>query len=135
MGISSYEGLVECIYHYCNNNNITSANISGFIKQCCLDVLEKTADDRDGIIVLKRDCRVESFDSVKLYNSIANASDEIGEPLTRSDINNIVLAVKKRLEITGRHVIFSSTIRNAVLDALVDFGYKKVRDSFENYII
>lgn len=133
MDNKSYEELIAHIISFCKDNNIGTENMSSFIKKCCLDVLERMTDSNSDFSVLKKDCRVEAFDSSKLYNSIANASDEIGEPLNSSDIKSVISKVQKQLETSKKRIVSSLAIRQAVLDALMYFGHKGVYNNFKNF--
>jgi len=76
---------------------------------------------------------IEVFDEQKLSISIANASDEIKEPLTTDDITNIARTVVHKLQDTHKKLIDTATIRNIVLETLMQLGFEHVYANYKYY--
>lgn len=133
MDNNAYEHLIGLVVEFFRNKGIEASEAWQTLGKCRKDVLEKLLETKTGFFVLKRDGRIESFSSEKLYTSIANASDEISEPLNKSDIDNIVRAVVSSFGRTHYKVIESETIRQIVLDSLENMGFRKVQENFKKY--
>ncbi|HHW31622.1 MAG TPA: hypothetical protein GXX20_08120 [Clostridiaceae bacterium] len=133
---SVYEQLVNFIVEICKSKNIKAPEAAELFERLRIDVLEKLLENSNVFYVLKNDGRLEVFDEEKLFISIANASDEINQPLTKSDINNVVaMIVNSAVNGNNRsRIITSKKIRKAVLESLNNMGFQNVGRSFSNYI-
>ena len=128
---SRYNDLVDYVYDYCNNNMVKPNQISEFMEELKLDVLEKYFDAVPGTYVLKKNGSVENFDQEKLYLSIGAASDTIDEPLTNSDIHNIVIKSLKALEKGRVNIIPAPLIRHEIMNSMKKLGFDDVYDKYK----
>lgn len=135
MSREQYEELVDYIYGYCNKNMIKPNDVSSFMDELKLNVLEKYFDSVPDTYVLKKNGTVEKFDQEKLYISIGAASDSIDEPLTSSDIHNIVVRALKSLEKGRVNIIPTYLIRRRVLEAMKELGFDDVYNKYRNTTI
>ncbi|SEF91811.1 ATP cone domain-containing protein [Caloramator fervidus] len=83
--------------------------------------------------VLKKDGRVEDFNKDKIMVSIQNASDDVKEPLTLSDVENVVNEVEKRIKQFNKVEVTSYEIRLLVIDVLNNLGFKEVAKAYKDF--
>ena len=76
--------------------------------------------------VIKQDGRLENFDLSKIKTSIYRASDDAGQPLNESDIENLARSIEKALKNYQKDNIHSNIIQNFVLRELEKQGFKIV---------
>ncbi|KYH34303.1 transcriptional repressor NrdR [Clostridium tepidiprofundi DSM 19306] len=82
--------------------------------------------------VLKRSGELQDFDFGKLEASIARASDDVKEPFTMSDVENISHGVLKRLMSMDKEVIGSNEISEAVLSELQKNNFTDLAQTYIN---
>jgi len=76
--------------------------------------------------IIKKDGRAEEFNTSKIKNSVLNASTEINEPLTDSDLKIIEKEVLSILKVLNREETSSYEIFAIVLKGLSRLGFKGV---------
>ncbi|MDO6354332.1 ATP cone domain-containing protein [Caloramator sp. CAR-1] len=84
--------------------------------------------------VIKKDGRVEEFYKDKIITSIENASDDVKEPLTMSDVENVVREVEKNLLNLNKKEVTTHEIRQVTIEVLKNFGFNDVAEAYENFI-
>lgn len=130
----TYEELIDYLYEYCNHNMVKPDKIQGLLYKCQLDILTRYFETSRNTYVLKRNGLVERFDDEKLNLSIGQASDAIEEPLTLSDIHNVVTKAMHKLKDKYEKIIPTTDIRSEVLVALDELGFHDVYCKYEEYI-
>ncbi len=75
--------------------------------------------------VIKQDGRLEDFDLNKIKTSIYRASDDAGEPLNSSDIENLARNIKKEI-VNHQEDIHSYLIQSLVLGEIERSGFHSV---------
>lgn len=83
--------------------------------------------------VIKRDGRLQDFNIKKIMISLEISSDEIGQPLNNSDIDNIARDIF--LEIESRKIdnIPSVVIRDIVTKQLSKYGFVEIAKHYNEY--
>jgi transcriptional regulator NrdR family protein len=76
--------------------------------------------------VIKQDGKLQNFDLSKIKTSISRASDDAGQPLNESDIENLARGVEKALKNYEKDNIHSNIVQNFVLRELEKAGFKIV---------
>lgn len=76
--------------------------------------------------IIKNDGRIEEFNVSKIKHSVLNASTEINEPLTDSDLKIIEKEVSSILKVLNRKETSSYEIFAIVLKVLSKLGFKGV---------
>ena len=76
--------------------------------------------------IIKIDGRIEEFNISKIKHSVLNASTEINEPLTASDLKIIEKEVFSILQVLGRERTSSYEIFAIVVKILNKMGFKGV---------
>lgn len=84
--------------------------------------------------VIKKDGRVEEFYKDKIITSIENASDDVKEPLTMSDVENVVREVEKNLLNLNKKEVTTHEIRQVIIEVLKNFAFNDVAEAYENFI-
>ncbi|CCJ34651.1 ATP cone domain-containing protein [Caloramator australicus] len=84
--------------------------------------------------VIKKDGRVEEFYKDKIITSIENASDDVKEPLTMSDVENVVREVEKNLLNLNKKEVTTHEIRQVIIEVLKNFGFNDVAEAYKNFI-
>jgi len=128
----SYNTLVQNMVEYLGKNNVKVKQIPTLISKYERDVLNEFLKGSKEVYILKNNGEIEDFDHEKLFLSIANASDEIKEPLTSGDIHSIVNEAIKIFLSKNTPVISSCEIREAVLRALKKLGFLDIYKSYRN---
>lgn len=76
--------------------------------------------------IIKNDGRVEEFNTSKIKHSVSNASTEINEPLTDSDLKIIEKEVLDILKVLNREETSSYEIFAIVIKVLSKLGFERV---------
>ncbi|MCX7904592.1 MAG: ATP cone domain-containing protein [Caloramator sp.] len=84
--------------------------------------------------VLKKDGRIEEFYKDKIITSIENASDDVKEPLTLSDVENVVHEVEKILYNLNKKEVTTHEIREVIILVLKNFGFHDVAEAYKNFM-
>jgi transcriptional regulator NrdR family protein len=130
-----YDQLVDLIVELCKSKDIKAPEAADLFERFRVDVLERLLEGLRGYYVLKNDGRLEKFDKEKLYISIANASDEINQPLNKSDIDNVVnMAINNIVNLNNHKIVTSKSIRKAVVNSLNNMGFQNVSRNFSGYV-
>lgn len=130
---NTFEDLKNLLINFFVNNNISPEDAFVIMRDVNKAVVEKLLEKQEGFFVIKKSGHIEKFDEQKLSISIANASDDIKEPLTTGDISNIVRTVVHKLEETHKKLVDSSKIRSIVLETLMQFGFEHVYANYKYY--
>ena len=80
--------------------------------------------------IIKKDGRIEQFNISKIRHSVLNASTEINEPLTDSDLKIIEKEVFSTLKVLNREKTSSYEIFAIVLKVLGKLGFKEICKSY-----
>jgi Oxygen-sensitive ribonucleoside-triphosphate reductase len=80
--------------------------------------------------IIKNDGRIEEFNMSKIRHSVLNASTEINQPLTDSDLKIIEKEVFSTLKVLNREKTSSYEIFAIVLKVLSKLGFKGVCKSY-----
>lgn len=121
--------IVENTKNYLLENRVDKKEALQILDDIKIDVME--AYVLQGFYVLKKKNLLQKFNHDKLYNSIANASDEIGKPMTKSDIESVIKRVNKYQEETGKNLISAVKIREIVVNTLEEYGYYDISEHYE----
>ncbi|MBU3192018.1 ATPase [Clostridium bowmanii] len=73
--------------------------------------------------VVKRDGRLQEFDLNKIKTSIYRASDDAGQPLNESDIENLARNIEKGLQNYQKSSVHFDIIQKFVLRELEKQGF------------
>lgn len=83
--------------------------------------------------VRKRDGRLQDFDLEKIIRSIEAASDEVGEPMTFSDLHNVSKEVEKTLMSKYKDEVSYMDIRDAISIELKKCGFEDVAKAYSEF--
>ncbi|MDO5755035.1 MAG: ATP cone domain-containing protein [Tissierellia bacterium] len=125
------EILIENIKDYLEQEKLSKERAMALLDELKLEAMEEFV--QEGHFVLKKKNKIQKFDADKLYNSIANASDDAKRPMTRSDIDLLIDKVKKYMESSGKNLIHTNKIRDIVMETLKDYGFKTVAEHYEKF--
>lgn len=79
-------------------------------------------------MVIKRSGRQEAFDVQKIKNTLGTASDELGRPMSHSDIKLVVTPVLNF--VTGRETVSSREIYDELIQSLRACGFHDLADAY-----
>ena len=80
--------------------------------------------------IIKKKGHKEEFNISKVRQSILNASNEINQTLSDSDLNVIEKEVLKKLTLLNREITSSYEVFSSGLYALKELGFNKVGDAY-----
>ena len=80
--------------------------------------------------LIKKDGRIQEFNISKIKQSILNASNEINEPLTSSDLKVIESEIINILKVLNREKTSSYEIFAIALNALNKLGFSKIGKAY-----
>ena len=83
--------------------------------------------------IIKKDGRLESFDTEKLSTSIENAAKDGSIQLTRSDLNIVVKDIEniiRKIRIKYNSSTSSYEVRGVVMEVLLANGFNDVLDKY-----
>ncbi|QCX34153.1 ATPase [Caloramator sp. E03] len=83
--------------------------------------------------VRKKDGSFQEFNLEKIVRSIEAASDEVGEPMTLSDLNNISKEVEKKLKALYKDEVSYAEIRDTIVNELKSSGFSDVAKSYSDF--
>ncbi|SKA95091.1 ATP cone domain-containing protein [Caloramator quimbayensis] len=83
--------------------------------------------------VRKRDGSLQDFDFEKMIRSIEAASDEVGEPMTLSDLQNVSKEVEKILKSKFIDEVSYMDIRDAISAELKNSGFEDVAKAYSEF--
>lgn len=83
------------------------------------------------LTVTKRTGEAEAFNEEKLSNSILNASDEIGQPLTQGDVDSIVADMRRILD--SKAQVRSREIFIVVCGILYARGFEHIAKAYKGH--
>jgi len=84
--------------------------------------------------VIKKDGRIQEFDIEKIKLSLERVSDEVNEPFTKSDINNLARAIQETILTMNKEYIGSSEIRSIVVEQLKRAGFTHIAQAYDDYL-
>lgn len=83
--------------------------------------------------VIKRDGRIQEFDINKILITIEKVSDEIVEPFTESDINNLSEDILNSIKAISKDTIEVNKIQDVVVEQLEKLGFGKAANHYKEY--
>lgn len=83
--------------------------------------------------VRKKDGSSQEFNFEKIVRSIEAASDDVGEPMTLSDLNNISKEVEKKLKALYKDEVSYVEIRDTIINELESSGFSDVAKSYSDF--
>lgn len=83
--------------------------------------------------VIKRDGRVQEFDINKILLTLEKVSDEIAEPFTESDINNLLEDIESSIKAVSRDKVMVNKIQDVVVEQLEKLGFNKAAMHYREY--
>lgn len=81
--------------------------------------------------VTKRDGHTVTYDVRKIYKAVEGANNDIGAPLTRDKLNQVVLAIAVKLK--NKDNVSVEEIQDTVEDTLMSSGYPKLAKTYILY--
>ena len=120
--------MLEVFENY--KNNIRIEDIPSFLESLQMEMYKKILYKESPLYVLKKNKRVEPFDREKIQINLENVSDEIKEPLTKNDIDNIIKGVMKIIYQNEKNLICSFQIKKSVLKVLKELGFKNIANNY-----
>ncbi len=128
--MAEYNEIIDALLEYFEEKKIPSRDIPVELYRLQWDVLSRM-EEKDGHYVMKSDGSLEEFDPEKMYNSIAGASDSVGQSLPSGEIDSIVRAVTRNLYgKEKRKVLPHWALRDAVLKEFCTYGYDRMVDPY-----
>lgn len=83
--------------------------------------------------VIKRDGRIQEFDIEKIKLTLERVSDELNEPFTKSDIDNVAREIHKAILGMGKEYIHSFEIHRIVVEQLKNAGFTHIAQAYDDY--
>lgn len=83
--------------------------------------------------VIKRDGRIQEFNINKIILTLEKVSEEIGEPFTESDINNLSGDIVNFIKKIDGNTISVANIQDMVVEELVMLGFNKAAKHYKEY--
>lgn len=83
--------------------------------------------------VIKRDGRIQEFDINKILLTLEKVSDEIEEPFTESDINNLLEDIENSIKAVSSDRIMVNKIQDVVVEQLEKLGFNKAARHYREY--
>lgn len=83
------------------------------------------------LTVIKRSGTEEPFDPKKLENTLAAASDELGEPLSKGDIHLILSPVLRAVE--AKQSVGVKELYELLVKSIEDAGFAPVARAYRSY--
>lgn len=80
--------------------------------------------------IIKKKGHKEDFNTNKVKRSILNASKEINQTLSDSDLNIIETEVLKKLKLLNREVTSSYEVFAIILYVLKELGFDKIGETY-----
>lgn len=80
--------------------------------------------------VIKRDGREQDFKIDKIKTSVMRASDDAGEPLNVSDIDNVATNIMKTLNSMNKEKFSADEVSETVLDELNKSGFQHIAEAY-----
>ncbi len=125
--------IVKETTEYIKEKGFKNKELTAFLNDLRLDVLNVLFKNDLGLKVLKRRGGVEEFDVGKLKRNIASASDDVKQSLNEGDLSNIANEILKRINKTNQKVISSREIIAVTEKVLYDLGYDGVLVGYKNF--
>lgn len=122
MTVTKYSKLTADVLAICKEK-LQIEDVLVFTEILQVELLKDILKNSSCLYIIKKNGKIENFDPEKIKVSLARASDDIGEPLTGSDLEiltkEIILTVKKNKE----KIIYSKKIKDYAIDALEKLGF------------
>lgn len=83
--------------------------------------------------VVKRDGRIQDFDLNKILITLEKVSDEIVQPFTESDINNLSEDIENSIKALSGDAIEVGKIQDVVVENLEKLGFNKAAKHYREY--
>ena len=84
----------------------------------------------NNLYVVKNNKKIQPFDYDKIKIVLEKISDEIKEPLTESDLNNIIKEIQNIIKQNKNKIIASTEIKKYVTVALNKLGFRKIANNY-----
>lgn len=81
--------------------------------------------------VYKRTGEIQPFDLQKIKTTIANASDEIGQPMTQGDIDYVSNYIQRLLVTQNEEIIRYCKVHQAVINGLKKCGFPDIAQAYD----
>lgn len=118
--------MVDQIAKYILDNKFSNIELTNFLDQLKLDILNKVFADNNDLLVMKRRGGIEPFDLEKLKKNIAGSSDDVKQSLSEGELNMIAKHVKSKIKELNYSVISSKDIIGITQVALEELDYDGV---------
>lgn len=118
--------MVDQIAKYILDNKFSNIELTNFLDQLKLDILNKVFADYNDLLVMKRRGGIEPFDLEKLKKNIAGSSDDVKQSLSEGELNMIAKHVKSKIKELNYSVISSKDIIGITQVALEELDYDGV---------
>ena len=84
--------------------------------------------------IIKRDGRLENFDTEKIKRSIKNSAKDCNIDLNNSDVDYIYKVINNRIicfiQSNNRHILSSIEIRSFIIESLKICGFNKISEEY-----
>ncbi len=118
--------MIDEISKYILDNKYSNIELTNFLDQLKLDILNKVFIGNDEVLVMKRRGGIEPFDLEKLKKNIAGSSDDVKQSLSEGELNMIAKHVKAKINGLNYRVISSKDIIGITQTALEELDYDGV---------
>lgn len=124
--------LTKLIIDYYEGKNLSIEEIADQLDKSKVEVIENFLDNK--LYVKKKSGKIELFNIEKIARSILNAARNTETMINTSDINIIKKDLEEKISENYHRIIPTSTIKEYVEDILLNDGYKRIYESYKNYI-
>ncbi|WP_425539629.1 ATP cone domain-containing protein [Microaceticoccus formicicus] len=118
--------MVDEIAKYILDNKYSNIELTSFLDQLKLEILNRVFIGNDEVLVMKRRGGIEPFDLEKLKKNIAGSSDDVKQSLSEGELNMIAKHVKSKIKGLNYRVISSKDIIGITKAALEELDYDGV---------
>lgn len=118
--------MIDEIAKYILDNKYSNIELTNFLDQLKLDILNKVFIGNDDVLVMKRRGGIEPFDLEKLKKNIAGSSDDVKQSLSEGELNMIAKHIKAKIKGLNYRVISSKDIIGITQAALEELDYDGV---------
>lgn len=118
--------MVGQIAQYILDNKYSNIELTNFLDQLKLEILNNVFADNNEVLVMKRRGGIEQFDLEKLKKNIAGSSDDVKQSLSEGELNMIAKHIKAKIKDLNLRVISSKDIISITQAALEELDYDGV---------
>lgn len=83
--------------------------------------------------VVKRNGSIQDFSINKIILTLERVSDDINEPFTESDMENLSIGIERDLKTLECEKVSSSDLYEIVIDELRKFGFSKAAKYYKEF--